>query len=496
LGAQTGLALLAAGVSKNDPLIEKLAAKIRRDADRISSSQALSFSILFLDKLGHADDAPLIRTFALRLVHGRLVPSPNAKPGNCGWGQDCPVLTSEEQAQLRKLLCEPTAQDSPPKPAPVPMGTGQKSTNTSYPLLALWVAQRYDLDLRPVLAQAVERFRRCQYSNGGFHQGTIYVGHNGGHLGDEFDLSSSSFLTCDGLIALAMGWELNKPDSAGLGSGPKSKGPEAKPARDPAMTKGFNYIASHFGQSTAAGSGEIGYHGAFVDRKGLIEYHTSWSWACAAQIYDLKTIGRRDWYAWAAKEMVAAQKEDGSFTYAPTHGYPFYGQEDWYGLTSSTSFAVLVLNRARVTPELTAALKGRLDLRQVGEPNEAPVIPSMWKSESMLDKAGPSSTAPAPTGGASAQLAALKERLLGQDVDACRKAAAVLADAGTAGVPALKETLRHHKDKAVRLLAVQTLEKMGPNASGAVLALEVVSRNDSDAAVRHAAAQAVKAIQK
>jgi hypothetical protein len=205
---------------------------------------------------------------------------------------------------------------------------------------------------------------------------------------------------------------------------------------------------------------------------------------------------------------VAAQKEDGSFTYAPFKSGRWIAEnsslnyrssvnyrqeeaeEDWYGLTSSTSFALLVLSRARVAPELTAALKGRLDLRQVGEPNEAPAIPSMGKPESG------SSPAPQPGSGAGAQLDVLKQTLLGQDVAACQTAAAALAEMGSAGVPALKEALRYHKDGAVRLLAAQTLEKLGPQASGAVLPLDVVSRNDSDAAVRRAAVQALKAIEK
>jgi HEAT repeats len=501
-GGQVGYALLEAGVPKTDPLIEQLAAKIRKDAARISQPQAISFSILFLDKLGRADDGELIRTFALRLVHGRM--EANAQqlqqqyiaPGlNCGWSRDCPVLTSEEQAQLRKRLAEPAARDNPPRPAPLPPNTSIKSTNSSYPLLALWVAQRHDLDVRPVLSQGIERIRRCQYSNGGFHEGCLSVWPGPYRLDEsEYEHSSSSLTTCDGLIALAIGCELNKPGAAGSGSG------QARLARDPAMARGFNYIAEHWGKSTATGNHEIGYSGAFVDRKGRIYCHTLWSWACTALIYDLKTIGRRDWYAWAAKELVAAQKEDGSFNYAPgksgLHDHTKSGwvprdwEEHWEGLTSETSFALLVLSRACVAPELTAALKGRLDLRQVGEPNEAPAAPSMSKPESML------ASAQAANSGANAQQAALKETLLGQDVEACRKAAEALAEAGPAGVPALKEALRHHKDQAVRLLAAQTLEKMGSQASGAVLTLEVVSRNDSDAAVRRAAAQAMKAIDK
>src|ERR1700689_3980065 len=45
LGAQAGWALLEAGVPRNDPLIEKLAARIRRDAARISTPQGISFCI-------------------------------------------------------------------------------------------------------------------------------------------------------------------------------------------------------------------------------------------------------------------------------------------------------------------------------------------------------------------------------------------------------------------------------------------------------------------
>jgi hypothetical protein len=203
--------------------------------------------------------------------------------------------------------------------------------------------------LRPVLAQAVEHFRGQQGSDGGF-----------AYRRDLGQSSSSPSMTCAGLMALAMGHELVTPQQI---------------ARDQAIEKGFAYLVKHFGKNTG---GEL--YGAdnakFVDQKGIIDYYTAWSLERTAMIYGLKTVGRNDWYAWASKQLVAAQLPDGSFQ---RNGSSFNALSP-----ASASFALLILKRAHVAPELTTALKQRLDLREVGELNEPASMLPKKDTDSML----------------------------------------------------------------------------------------------------------------
>src|SRR5262249_1355787 len=67
-----------------------------------------------------------------------------------------------------------------------------------------------------------------------------------------------------------------------------------------------------------------------------------------ALAYDLKTIGKKDWYAWGADLLVADQTPDGSWAGQ-------YGQGG-----CDTCFALLFLRKANLARDLSASLRGKV----------------------------------------------------------------------------------------------------------------------------------------
>jgi hypothetical protein len=77
-------------------------------------------------------------------------------------------------------------------------------------------------------------------------------------------------------------------------------------------------------------------------------YYFLWSLERVATALDLKTIGKRDWYAWGAEILLANQQADGSW------------QGNYATCGADTCFALLFLKHSNLTPDLTALLKGKL----------------------------------------------------------------------------------------------------------------------------------------
>jgi len=103
-----GLALLECGVPANDPAVQQSAAYVRGNSQNLRATYELALAVLFLDRLGEAQDTRLIRTLALRLVAGQ-----NA---NGGWSYHCPVLSIPEEIELITFL-----RKNQPKPMPTPL---------------------------------------------------------------------------------------------------------------------------------------------------------------------------------------------------------------------------------------------------------------------------------------------------------------------------------------------------------------------------------------
>ncbi len=347
-------ALLEAGVPKSDPVIQKTAELIRAQGGKYPAlawmaNYQVSLAILFLDKLGEADDGGLIQTFALRLVQARL-PGPGLR-AECGWAYECPPIGAEEEKELRKLL---VAKDKAGNASvKLPKARGRPyifadNSNSQFALTALWVAQRHGLNLQPVLAEAAERLRRETHVDGG----TKYSSN------PQFPAKSTASMTCVGLLGRAIGHGLAKPKDA---SAP------AKSLRDPAIDRAFHLLGQHLRKPSQDG---------FVGADGKINMYAAWSLSRTALIYDLKTIERLDWYAWAAKGILAVQRDDGGVPYRSGDSSDAVG----------TSFALLVLKRSHVAPELTTALRSRIDLRNVGQLNEPKSMWNRTEAESLLPK--------------------------------------------------------------------------------------------------------------
>jgi hypothetical protein len=85
-----------------------------------------------------------------------------------------------------------------------------------------------------------------------------------------------------------------------------------------------------------------------------------------ALVYDLKTIGTKDWYTWGAQLLVADQQADGSW------------QGEFAGRGCDTCFALLFLRRANPVSDLTEILR-RAGIRPEAGPDTATYTPPAAK---------------------------------------------------------------------------------------------------------------------
>jgi hypothetical protein len=365
--ALAGLTLLECKVPANDPTVLRAAAVVRNRVDSLSpivENYQLSLAILFLDRLGDPQDEGLIQRLALRLLAGQNT------AGGWSYTNQYPLSPPEMQkllvflkshrppTPLPKVLArdpaaprmevtqkkdtkgmtaitgkgqtapkrEPPAKKVPPMPLQnLPQGLqglavarlsaakgrltldmprGEDNSNTQFALLGLWAARRHDVPTEYSLQHAQRRFAKFQNEDGGW-----------GYLTYR---KTKDTMTCAGLIGLAMGHGV----SADLG--------KDKAKRDPAIQKGLSSL------------------GRAVGKPGPPNLYFLWSVERVAMLYDLKTIGGKDWYAWGSKTLLANQQADGSWTDGQ---YP--GANDF----SDSCFALLFLKRSNLVPDLTENLR-------------------------------------------------------------------------------------------------------------------------------------------
>lgn len=365
-----GLSLLEVGVAENDPVILKAAAVVRRLAPKERNTYDLSLAILFLDKLGDPADEPLIRTLGLRLVAGQTT--------LFGWDYRCPMLTTEMEPPLLAALEAlqpktklgvplpreagkglidlqiPLAGGAPAAPkesrlvmpldlksadhlvkalpeglrdlpilrpldAPSPSrfkgrGGRDDNSNTQFSLLALWAARRHGVPVDRSLLLADRRFALSQLENGAW-----------AYRVNDGDARPS--MTCVGLLSLALGHGALLPES------PEPNRPLRQPG-DPAIDRGLSALATSIGQPGERMSGPNLYFLWSVERVGVL--------------YNLPTIGGKDWYGWGATHLLRAQRPDGSWPSSQYHGSDA-------GL--DTAFALLFLNRSNLVSDLTERLQ-------------------------------------------------------------------------------------------------------------------------------------------
>ncbi|MCI0376109.1 MAG: hypothetical protein L0215_00740, partial [Gemmataceae bacterium] len=425
--ALPGLTLLESGVSPQDPAVQKAAAFVRSRIPALNKTYELSLSILFLDRLGEANDKKLIEIMALRLIagqnsaggwtyqvpllqprdaeqllaflHKNRVPFQDplnksggadlkdplrAKSGNLNdpldksrrEGLSDPARKSEKvelpaplggankeappkeappkakeppkdvdkQANLRPDFLPPNLQNLPAKgkgkapPVASLSNMVDDNSNSQFALLGLWAARRHDVPTEKTLQLAYQRYFSTQHADGGW--------------GYRLNMPTRDTMTCVGLLGLAMGHGANaealKLAAPKLPPKNQKKKVQTVPAQnqDQAITRGLQALGKHIGQPFPLSADPSPQKNAV--RPPMENLYLLWSVERVAMLYDLKTIGGKDWYGWGATILVPNQNPEGSWRSAR-----FAGSTP----PIDTCFALLFLKRSNLVQDLTQELQ-------------------------------------------------------------------------------------------------------------------------------------------
>jgi hypothetical protein len=370
--ALIGWTLLECGVPASDPDVQELAAYIRKQEDSLNHTYSIALALFFLDRLGDPKDQALIETFGLRLVAGQV------RTG--AWSYHCPILEENVQKKLAAYLrtnanlvpgssgVKTTGLKELPAPArdissviwlnggdralakagpPAQEGLGRgvfmvafgstyDNSNTQFALMGLWVAKRNGAPVQPALALQERHFRRTQRRDGGW-------GYNG-----TMETSPCS-MTSAGLVGLAVGHGTALEQSKG----------NKKPAPDANVALGFKFLAANLANEVQNGAGLrfLGQPAINANRKPADaqndNYYLFWSVERVGVIFDLKSVGGKEWYPWLSKRIVKAQTKSGGW-YASIMGNR---ANDGPISVPYSCFALLVLKRANVAPDLTKDIR-------------------------------------------------------------------------------------------------------------------------------------------
>jgi serine/threonine protein kinase len=352
--ALAGLTLLGCDVPADDPAVQKVIARVRKEGPDETNTYVLSLSILFLDQLDDSKDRSLIQKLAIRLVAGQTIRG--------GWPYACPKVSFADQERLLKML-----EDKAPlnradladrnrlrsRYRGVPVLTykiGQKvspgypvkqvfdwnpgyddSSNTQFAVLALWAARKSGIPVDKSLSMAEMRFRDLQNADGSW-------GYNKVHTSLWCDS-----MTCAALMGLAAGRGVSKLESPIEGKEPKARGL----ANDPQVLRGLAFLGKTVGKpgfKRLAKPTASGRNNRLFGSTAEEDIFLLWSLERMSVIYSLEKIDGKEWYPWAAKLLVDAQKRDGSWI-------------ELYGSAPNTCFALLVLKRVNLVKDLTSKLQ-------------------------------------------------------------------------------------------------------------------------------------------
>lgn len=294
-----GLALLECGAATNDPAIVYIAARLRAQQAELFQTYELSLAIMFFDRLGKASDRPLIEALGTRLCQGQ---------------QEDGTWTYHSQPRPKARVNRPVRSVAAPQPAPRPRGIGDHS-NTQFGVLGAWVAGRHGVSVHEALERTDNYFQQIQNFDGSWG----YRSKSGQHRDS---------MTCAGLMSLALGYGSFKRtgllDSIWIG-------------RSKSVDRGFGLLAQSLKNLDQKG-GARAHRIVGADAGGDIYF--LWSLERLAMAHDLKVIAGKPWYPWAASLLVESQQQDGSW-------------RDSYGGAVDTCFALLILKRSNVAPDLT-----------------------------------------------------------------------------------------------------------------------------------------------
>lgn len=265
---------------------------------------------------------------------------PNAAPalGPAGPGQPAPLLP-------------PMPMGKPPSPGKGPPGfpvpglpqadpgnmaammafmSRDDNSNSQFALLALWVARRHGVPAERCHFLASQRFLQTQNFDGGWG---YHIPGTGMPVND-----STPTMTCVGLLGLAMGHGVTPP-AKGAAKAAKDVGKEKTPLPDdPAIAKGLQKLGQH------------------IDAASMTKFYLLWSVERVGVLYNLKTIGNRDWYDVGVQMLLPAQQPDGAWS-----GSSYTGSSP----SLDTCFALLFLKRSNLVQDLTDRLPL---LRSISDP--------------------------------------------------------------------------------------------------------------------------------
>ena len=408
--ALAGMAMLEAGIPKDDVAVQNVLKYIRDQALSDTQTYHVSLAILFLDKYADPRDVPTIQMLGLRLYAGltntggwtystwdpvpneevmrlqralqqnELVAAPNQKPAapqdpfrNPGAVKpDAPVVAGKLHAEVARTSL--LVQQALRARGRNGVGGGDNS-NTQFGLIGLYVASRHGLMVNDAFTLVEAHFLKTQNPRDG---GWGYTG----LVGD-----STVAMTCAGLIGLAIGQgtrdrvleaNVKKPivpekesdpffnPQTSDGAPAKSVAPNAvKPAgtiSERATQAGLRAIGLVIAATAKAGPGQ----NALANFTGIGNmYYMLWSVERMAMALGLDTIATIDWHQWGANYLLPMQQADGSFG------------GDGYGADINTSFALLFLTKANSVRDLGTKVKdlGKTELRSgTGAGNSAPLF--------------------------------------------------------------------------------------------------------------------------
>jgi hypothetical protein len=367
--ALPGLTLLECGERMDNPSILLAAAFIRNNCAKLDTTYDLSLALLFLDRLGDAADEKLIQVLAARLIAGQTFTG--------GWSYRCPVLTiPQSQHLLTALGPKPKAIPTPgatlwnlpvlgsssaallgePQDKPHDVRGTTDNSNSQFATLALWAARRHGVPMRQSLTLIARRFQTSQNRDGSWGYHYFYGG------GDP----ERPAMTCVGLLGLAIGHglaadqEANENPSVGRDRALTAAVVTFHPplsflllALDRAERKQVMDKTKRRGKDLQILGGFVAldkHIGEPLERTEDIpqkDLYFMWSLERVGVLYDLPTIGRKDWYHWGAEMLVANQKFNGNWD---NGGYPSAN------VVIDTCLALLFLKRANLAADLTTKL--------------------------------------------------------------------------------------------------------------------------------------------
>jgi hypothetical protein len=149
-------------------------------------------------------------------------------------------------------------------------------------------------------------------------------------------------MTCSGLLGLALGHGILQE----LQERSRAAGrpvPAIGNIQDQGITKGLDQLSKYVGAPSENGKGAAQQNLYFM-----------WSLERVGMLFNLRTIGNKDWYRWGAQMLVDSQQGNGSWTRGAYHGA---------SPALDTCFALLFLKRANLAKDLTEKLEFLVEVK-------------------------------------------------------------------------------------------------------------------------------------